>query len=234
MDIVSGLNQFGLTRQEATIYTVLLENGRMTGYEVAKRTNISRSNVYTALAGLVEKGAADLVEGEPMYYVPIAVHDFLDNKLYQLNEIKEKILLQAPKPLGPVDNYATVKNDVHILAKMRNMIDNAKFRIYFSAQQEVVQKLNYNLREAVRRGLKIVIITSGNEYVLENAQVYLNRENSTQVRLITDSSSALTGDYIPGNDRCTCLYSGKQNLIDLIKDALKNEIRLITIKGNRV
>ena len=232
MDIISGLNQFGLTRQEATIYTVLMENGKMTGYEVAKRTNISRSNVYTALAGLVDKGAADLIEGEPMYYTPIPVHDFLDNKLHILGEIKEQIVLNAPKPLGPIDDYATIKSDVHIIAKLRNMIDNAKFRIYFSAQYEVIQKLNYNLKEAVKRGLKIVIITSA-PYALENAQVYSGREESTQVRLITDSANALTGDYIPGNDRCTCLYSGKQNLIDLIKDALKNEIRLITIKGSK-
>lgn len=232
MDIISGLNQFGLTRQEATIYTVLLENGKMTGYEVAKRTNISRSNVYTALAGLVEKGAADLIEGEPMYYAPVPIHDFLENKLYALGEVREEILLKAPKPLGPVDDYATVKGPVHILAKLRNMIDNAQYRIYFSAQHEVVEKLNYNLREAIKRGLKIVVITA-EPYALENAQIYHSNEETTQVRLITDSSHALTGDYIAGDDRCTCLYSGKQNLIDLIKDALKNEIRLITIKGSK-
>lgn len=230
MDIISGLNQFGLTRQEATIYTVLLENGKMTGYEVAKRTNISRSNVYTALAGLVDKGAADLIEGEPMYYTPIAMHDFLDNKLFALNEVKEELLLKAPKPQGPIDDYATIKSDIHIMAKLRNMIDNAKFRIYFSADKDVVSKLNYNLREAVKRGLKVVVIT-GAPYGLENAQVYHGREDSTQVRLITDSANAMTGDYVAGSDRCTCLYSGKQNLVDLIRDALKNEIRLITIKG---
>ncbi len=230
MDIISGLNCFGLTRQEATIYTVLLENGRMTGYEVAKRTNISRSNVYTALSGLVDKGAADFIEGEPMYYSPVEIRDFLSNKLYTLNEIKEDILLKAPKPIGPVDQYATVKGDTNILAKLRNMIDNAQFRIYFSAMDEVVQKLGPNLTDAVSRGLKIVVITES-AFALENAQVYQNREPSTQVRLITDSVQALTGDYIKDDNHCTCLYSGKQNLIDLIKDALKNEIRLITIKG---
>jgi sugar-specific transcriptional regulator TrmB len=129
-------------------------------------------------------------------------------------------------------DYATIKSDVHIMAKLRNMIDNAKFRIYFSADKDIVAKLNYNLREAVKRGLKVVIIT-GAPYSLENAQVYHGREDSTQVRLITDSANALTGDYVAGNDRCTCLYSGKQNLVDLIRDALKNEIRLITIKGTK-
>ena len=40
----------------------LLAEGRLTGYEATKLTGISRSNTYTALAGLVEKGAAYVLE----------------------------------------------------------------------------------------------------------------------------------------------------------------------------
>lgn len=57
------LVQFGLTRQEANIYLCLLQNKDLSGYEVSKITGISRSNVYSALASLVEKGAAYLLEG---------------------------------------------------------------------------------------------------------------------------------------------------------------------------
>ena len=39
------LMEFGLTRQEATIYLNLMERGMQTGYEVSKQTGISRSNV---------------------------------------------------------------------------------------------------------------------------------------------------------------------------------------------
>ena len=58
------LVQFGLTRQEANIYLCLLQNKDLSGYEVSKITGISRSNVYGALASLVEKGAAYLLAGE--------------------------------------------------------------------------------------------------------------------------------------------------------------------------
>ena len=56
MEIVERLMHFNLTRQEATLYLLLVKAGRLTGYEAAKQTGISRSNTYTALAGLVEKG----------------------------------------------------------------------------------------------------------------------------------------------------------------------------------
>ena len=49
------LMEFGLTRQEATIYQCLLGEGKMSGYEVAKQTGISRSNAYNSLASMTEK-----------------------------------------------------------------------------------------------------------------------------------------------------------------------------------
>ena len=52
MEIVERLMHFNLTRQEATLYLLLIKAGRLTGYEAAKQTGISRSNTYTALAGL--------------------------------------------------------------------------------------------------------------------------------------------------------------------------------------
>ena len=57
MDNVELLMSFGLTRQEARVYVLLLGEGALSGYEAAKRLGISRSNAYAALAGLVDKGA---------------------------------------------------------------------------------------------------------------------------------------------------------------------------------
>ena len=51
--IIEQLILFGLSRQEAAIYLCLLQNEELTGYEVAKLTGISRSNVYNGLASLV-------------------------------------------------------------------------------------------------------------------------------------------------------------------------------------
>lgn len=62
MNLIEGLTNFNLTKQEATLYVLLLKSGQMTGYEAAKQTGISRSNTYTALAGLVDKGAAYVLE----------------------------------------------------------------------------------------------------------------------------------------------------------------------------
>ena len=75
--LIENLIAFNLTRQEAAIYVEFLNHGEMSGYEVAKETGISRSNVYSALQSLAEKGALYLIEGESTRYTPVAVGDFL-------------------------------------------------------------------------------------------------------------------------------------------------------------
>ena len=66
---VEYLLHFGLTRQEALIYVELLVKGKQTGYEIAKETGISRSNVYSVLAALAEKGAAYVIEESAKRYI---------------------------------------------------------------------------------------------------------------------------------------------------------------------
>ena len=56
---VEYLLHFGLTRQEALIYVELLVKGKQTGYEIAKETGISRSNVYSGSAGRKRSGLCD-------------------------------------------------------------------------------------------------------------------------------------------------------------------------------
>ena len=78
--IIEQLILFGLSRQEAVIYLCLLQNEELTGYEVAKLTGISRSNVYNGLASLVEHGAAYVIEGSASKYLAVSLEEFCDNR----------------------------------------------------------------------------------------------------------------------------------------------------------
>ena len=86
------LMHFGMSRQEATVYLRLIEAGKQTGYEIARDTGISRSNVYASLAALVEKGAAYLVEEDAKRYIPVHVQEFCGNR------IRSCLLYTSPSP----------------------------------------------------------------------------------------------------------------------------------------
>lgn len=232
MDSVERLTQFGLTRHEASIYLALLSEGDLNGYEVAKVTGISRSNAYTSLASLVEKGAAYVIEESTIRYTPVLIKEFCENKIRKLKESEENLVRTIPIKRDAVEGYITIKGEVNILNKLRNMILEAKERVYISVSVLILNSILTDIGNAIQRGIKMVIITN-KTIKLEGAIIYISSQPPQQIRLIADSTNVLTGD-INNGEHSTCLYSHKQNLVDLFKDSMKNEIKLIEItKGNR-
>ena len=108
LQFTDNLISFGLTRQEAVIYTTLLSHGDMTGYEVSKETGISRSNAYAALSNLVDKGASYLIEGDSTKYHPVDVDTFTKNVLNELQEKAVFIHEHAPEKQVETDGYITI------------------------------------------------------------------------------------------------------------------------------
>ena len=229
MELIEGLTHFNLTKQEATLYVLLLKEGYLTGYEAAKQTGISRSNTYTALAGLVDKGAAYVLEeGKVTRYTPVPPEEFCSNKIDRLKEIKDKVLNQLPALKNDAEGYITIKGELEIINKLRNTVRQAEARIYVSANRRVMELLRKELMDALARGLKVVII-SDEKFTLPEAICYGTDKQTEQIRLIADSQTVVTGD-LEDEENSTCLYSCKRNLVDLFKEALQNEIKLIQIQ----
>jgi sugar-specific transcriptional regulator TrmB len=66
------LTGFGFTPTESLVYEVLLKSGPGTGYAIAREAGLARANAYSALEGLVTKGAARVEPGRPRQYRPEA------------------------------------------------------------------------------------------------------------------------------------------------------------------
>jgi sugar-specific transcriptional regulator TrmB len=66
------LTHFGFTPTEGLVYQVLLTGGPGTGYAIARAAGLARANAYSALEGLVSKGAARVDAGRPRRYRPEA------------------------------------------------------------------------------------------------------------------------------------------------------------------
>lgn len=223
-DFIENLTVFGLTRQEATLYQSLLSNGEMTGYEVAKITGISRSNVYASLNGLVEKGAAYVEEGESAKYTPVPIKEFTANILKTMEQKADFLEKNAPAPLPPSDGYITIKGAQHINNKISQLLEQTQIRLYVFAEKELLESYRSQLQSLVQKDIKVVILSDG--FVLEGAKVYNTEPEKGQLRLISDTSYVLTGE-LTGSTSDTCLFSGQQNLVSVMREALKNKIILL-------
>ncbi len=231
MDYMEQMMAFGLTRQEAVVYWALLTEGPLTGYEVAKSTGISRSNAYTSLANLVEKGAAYLEEGTVQRYHPRNLDEYCESKIAQWKVYQKQLQKVVPEPKEKGEGYLTIKGELQILDKMRTMIRKAEHRIYLSISEVVFHKVRDEVENAISRGIKTVLILD-QRILLPGAIQYVGKQSSGTIRLIVDSENVLTGDVEDGI-HSTCLYSRKKNLIELMKDSLRNEIKLLELQERK-
>lgn len=225
--MIDRLMLFGLTRQEAAIYVCLCENGTMNGYEVAKLTGISRSNVYNALAGLVEKGAANRMEASSNKYCPIAVDEMCENKMRQMSEAKTYLNEHLKKPNEAADGYITIEGYSHIRDKVFAMMQQTEYRVYMSLESNLLDEFEVDLKRLIDEKKKVVLLTDS-DYELEGAQVYRRTSGEGQIQLIVDSCYVLTGDFTK-SAADNCLYSGQKNFVEVFKKALRNEIKLIEL-----
>ena len=226
-DFAEHLTCFGLTRQEAAIYHKLLQNGKQTGYEIAKTAGISRSNAYSALAALVEKGAAYLVEEAAKKYVPVRLDEFCENYIRRMREEKEWLEANLPDEKVEEEGYITIEGAENICNKIRCLLIKAEERVYISGSSAFVREFSSELKNLLEKGRKVVVLTDG-EVDLPGAISYRSEIKEMQIGLITDSRYALTGEYGYGSMN-NCLYSGKRNFVSLYKNVLANEIKLIKI-----
>ncbi len=226
--MIQYLTDFGLSRQEAVVYEKLLQNGKQTGYEIAKEAGISRSNAYTSLAALVEKGAAYLVEESAKRYIPVPAGEFCGNRIRRMEEEKEWLTVNLPGNSQGEDGYITIEGQGNIHDKLINLLKGTKERVYMSASSACISSFADILEELSAEGRKVVVITDGPSEVA-GARVYLTASKGYQIGIITDSKYVLSGEYGEGSMN-TCLYSGRRNFVLLFKNALANEIKLIKIQ----
>lgn len=225
--ILEKLIAFGMTRQEAMIYLCLYHRDGLTGYEVAKQTGISRSNVYGGLSGLAEMGAAYLMEGSAKKYAAASVEEFCNNKIRALMKERDFLMKNMPVADKPSEGYITIEGAANIRNKIITMLEKAEKRIYLSAPGDFLEGIRDELEAVVGRGMKLVLITD-EDVGIGDAVLYLTDRKEKQIRLIIDSVYVLTGD-MEGEKTDTCLYSGQKNFVNVFKEALRNEIKLIEL-----
>lgn len=146
------LKCFGLTGQEASVYLCLVRHGAQTGYEAARQTGISRSNAYSALAGLVDKGAAYAQEGAAVRYYAVCVDEFCSNKIRELEEIKAQLASSMPAHRQEAEGYLTITGDHRIRDKIKNMICSARARVYVSMTEAFVRLFEREMQQAAQDG----------------------------------------------------------------------------------
>lgn len=159
--LVAQFAELGIHRNEALAYLTLVEEGGtegMTGYEVAARSGIPRSAVYTVLRRLEALGAAFAV-GEPARYVPTSpdrlVANLRQTALTQLAGLDERLRAlprrSQPEPIWILSRY----NEV--MERAEAMVRSAEQSVWLSVWPRELERLRPALDSVAHRPLHRVL-----------------------------------------------------------------------------
>jgi sugar-specific transcriptional regulator TrmB len=152
------LTPFGFTPTESKVYEVLLSGGPGTGYAVARSAGLARANAYSALEGLVTKGAARAENGQPKLFraePPGTVLARVTNEQGAALERLSRALdgFGAPTSLTVVE-LETPKGALQLLT---HEIGRASRSVRLIAPAEAYPLLAPALRRAVGAGLEVAL-----------------------------------------------------------------------------
>lgn len=148
-------------------------------------------------------------------------------------KLKQEIVSQIPRIEEDSEGYITISSHKHIMDKIYNMLEHVEYRVYLSMPPEYLEQFRTQLEKLISQGKKVVLLV--NEVPnpeIKDCITYLTDKKDRQIRLIVDSSYVLTGE-MTGDVADSCLYCGQKNFVNVFKDSLRNEIKLIELtKGD--
>jgi len=109
--MIEELKKIGLTKNEAEVYLVLIENGMIPAREIIARTKLHRQLVYDALNSLIEKARVSFVNKNGKKYFkanpPEIFINFLENKKIEI----EKDVLEFRKILPKLNSLTKISSE---------------------------------------------------------------------------------------------------------------------------
>ncbi len=150
------LTPFGFTPTESRVYQVLLSGGPGTGYAVARSAGLARANAYSALEGLVTKGAARVEDGQPKRFRAEPPGGVLARIANTQGEAIER-LSRAIDGFGAAVSPSMVEltSPKGLLQLLTHEIGRAREAVHLIAPAEAYPILGPALRRAVSAGLDV-------------------------------------------------------------------------------
>jgi sugar-specific transcriptional regulator TrmB len=156
------LTPFGFTPTESLVYQVLLTGGPGTGYAIARSAGLARANAYSALEGLVSKGAARLDAGRPRRYRPEPAPALLARISNSHGEAVERLTRELEAISVPgTPTLVEVDSGRSVLQLLAHDIARATASVALLAPPDAYPLLTPALRRPFAAGARLELFSTG-------------------------------------------------------------------------
>ncbi len=192
--MVSSLQNIGLSQYEAKAFLAVVVLGVGNAEIIAQTAGIPRTSSYKVLDSLEKKGFVVSSEGRPKRYNPEELSKIRDRIVSEVDELFDKLefVHEYLMEKGEPQLVYTIYGRERVLRKLMEIVDLSDYELIISTPvfSEIRKALLKNLEQAVNRGVRVIIITSPNQKVPLNANIY-RREGLIATDVVSDNKRAL-------------------------------------------
>jgi HTH-type transcriptional regulator, sugar sensing transcriptional regulator len=237
--LISQLQDLNFTQYESRAYLSLLEQGNVTGYELAKNSGIPASKIYQVLNKLMEKEVIIAVDSEPVKYTPLPPKEVLSrlkgDYLDTVNDLDSKLEdIYNKQKLS--DNYIwNISGRETILRRVCEFIGEAKKQIYLSVWDEEVEEIKEALIEADSKKINVSIVHFGEDLLNIGTEFKHGREHQIRqqrgerrLAMEVDEEKVILCHFHENGDS-NAVWTTNKGLILLAKDYIIHDIYTIKV-----
>lgn len=195
----------GLTKTEASIYTMLLDLGKAQAGVLSRKTGIHRRSIYDALDRLIEKGLTSyIVENGKRFYMPTdpkRIHDLISNQQHEIDSILPTLLAKFNEQK---DKQETLfyRGKEGLKTIFEDQIADGKDVYIIGASHDAKELLKYYIphytNKRVKKKIKLHAIYAGERHI---SPVPL-----AEVRYLPENFASLVSTNIYGNKAVIILW----------------------------
>ena len=201
------LTHFGFTPTESLVYQVLLTSGPGTGYALARAAALARANAYSALEGLVAKGAARVDGGRPRQYRPEPPTSLIARLTNDHGHALEKLSTDLQSILVPgTPTVVELSSGRAVLQLLTHNVARAAESVRLLAPGDAFPLLAPALRRPVSAGLPVELFSTSRvdlDFIGVEAVPPGHAWPGMPIIAIVDDASALIaarqGSYVHGH-----------------------------------
>ena len=192
--MVDSLQKLGLSLYESRAFLALVALGVGTADTIAQTAKIPRTSAYKVLESLERKGFAVSTEGRPRVFKPEELSTLRERIVGEIAELFDKLefVQEFVMDKGEPQLVYTIYGRERVLKKLAEMVDLSEEELIISTPlfSEIRKVILKNLEKAIRRGVKVIIITAPNQKVPLEAEIY-RREGLIATDVVSDNKRAL-------------------------------------------
>jgi HTH-type transcriptional regulator, sugar sensing transcriptional regulator len=189
------LTRFGFTPTEGLVYQVLLTGGPGTGYAIARAAGLARANAYSALEGLVSKGAARMDAGRPRRYRPEAPAGLIARISNDHGQALERLSRELDAASVPeTETLVEILSARGLLQLITHDVARATASVGLLAPADAFPLLAPALRRPFSAGLPLTLVASAPvELGFASVDVVANEEGwpGMPIVMVVDDRSAI-------------------------------------------